>query len=131
MIQQSGQLTYFLSEKEVPSQKAKILLISLAGPLNRNTSETFDKLIEEVAQKSAGWVVVNMRDVAQPIERTQFPAFARLQKIIREKPAELKICSIHPELRKTLQDAGLLRFKELANNLSEALESLSPLPAKE
>jgi len=129
MIQQPGQLTYFLSEKEVASQQAVILLISLAGPINRATASVFEKLIEEVEKKSPGWVVINMRDVGTSIERTQFPNFAKLQKIIRDKPAELKIYSVHPDLKKILIDAGILRAKEISNNLPEALQSLSPKEA--
>lgn len=126
MIPQPGQLTYFLSEKEVVSQKSFILLISLAGPINRATSAVFEKLIEDVEKKSPGWVVINLRDVGSTIERTQYPAFAKLQKVIRDKPAELKIFSVHPDLKKLLTDAGLIRAKELANNLPEALQSLTP-----
>jgi anti-anti-sigma regulatory factor len=76
-------------------------------------------------------VVLNLRDVGQTIERIQYPAFAKLQKTIREKGAELKICNIHPDLRKTLVDAGLLRVKELANNLPEALQSLGKITKSE
>jgi anti-anti-sigma factor len=126
MIQQPGQLTYFLSEKEVASQKSVILLISLAGPMNRANADVLDKLIEELEKKSPGWVVLNLRDVGTSIERTQYPAFARLQKTVRDKGAELKICSVHPDLRTTLVDAGLLRIKEISNNLPEALQSLAP-----
>jgi anti-anti-sigma factor len=126
MIQQPGQLTYFLSEKEVASQKAVILLISLAGPINRTTAPVFEKLIEDVEKRSPGWVVLNLRDVGSTIERTQYPAFAKLQKTIRDKSAELKICSVHPDLKKLLTDAGLIRGKELANNLPEALQALTP-----
>jgi anti-anti-sigma regulatory factor len=131
MIQQPDQLTYFLSEKEVASQKAVILLISLAGPISRSTADVLDKLIEDVEKRSPGWVVLNLRDVGQTIERIQYPAFAKLQKTIREKGAELKICNIHPDLRKTLVDAGLLRVKELANNLPEALQSLGKITKSE
>lgn len=129
MLQQPGQLTYFLSENEVASQKAFILLISLAGPINRSTASVLDQLIEDVEKRSPGWVVLNMRDVGATIERTQYPAFAKLQKTIRDKGAELKICSVHPDLKKTLVDAGLLRGNEIANNLPEALQSLSPKAA--
>lgn len=131
MIAQSGQLTYFLSEKEVVAQKTNILLISLAGPINRTTAPVFEKLIEEVEKKSPGWVVLNLRDIGTTIERTQYPAFAKLQKTIRDKAAELRICSVHPELKKLLVDAGLIRTKELANNLPEALQSLTPKGAPE
>jgi anti-anti-sigma factor len=126
MITQPDQLTYFLSEKEVASQKSVILLISLAGPINRATADVLDKLIEELEKRSPGWVVLNLRDIGSSIERTQYPAFAKLQKTVRDKGAELKICSVHPDLRSVLVDAGLLRVKEIANNLPEALQSLSP-----
>ncbi|MFL5814934.1 MAG: STAS domain-containing protein [Bdellovibrionia bacterium] len=129
MISQLGQLTYFLSEKEVVSQKSVILLISLAGPINRSNAAVLDKLIEELEKRSPGWVVLNLRDVGSSIERTQYPAFAKLQKTVRDKGAELKICSVHPNLRTTLVDAGLLRVNEITNNLPEALQSLAPKQA--
>lgn len=126
MIQQPGELSYFISEKAISSQNSTLLLIALAGPINRSNASVLDRLIEEIDKKSAGWVVINMRDVGHSMERTQFSVFAKLQKTIREKPAELKLCSIHPDLKKTLQDAGLLRQNEISNNLPEALASLTP-----
>ena len=59
------------------------------------------------------------------MDRIVVPIFARLQKSIREKPAILKITSVHPQLRTFLQEMGILRTEELTNNLAEALQTIS------
>ena len=50
-------------------------------------------------------------------------------KCMRDKPAMLRVSSLHTELFAALESQGLLRQDELANNLSEALRSL-PLDQK-
>jgi anti-anti-sigma regulatory factor len=54
---------------------------------------------------------------------TDLQFFVRLQKAIREMPAELRVCGLHPEFKKLLEEKGLLRHSELSNNLQDALKS--------
>ncbi len=63
------------------------------------------------------------------MDKILVPAFARLQKTIREKGAILRLSSIHPALRKFLNAQRLLREKELTNNLAEALQNLPDPPS--
>jgi anti-anti-sigma regulatory factor len=124
--QQALQFTYFVSQKELPSQDGILLLVALAGRIHRPEAQPFEKLIEEITAKPAHWVILSLRDVGQNVERTMFPALARLQKVVRDKPAELKLCGVHPELKISLESAGIIRSIEIVNNLAQALTSLSP-----
>ena len=126
MIQQPSQFSYFISEKDLSSQNGILLVIALMGPISRSNAPIFEKFLDELSQKQAHWVIINLRDVEKDVERPMFPVFARLQKLIRDKPAELKLCGVHPELRVVLEQAGILRATEVVNNLAMALQTLSP-----
>lgn len=126
MDNENPTFNFFLADKEIPTQKGVILLISLTGSLDRNSANEFMKLLKELKARSFHWAVLSLRDIQKDVERPQFVAFANLQKMIREKPAELKICGLHPELRLTLEAAGLIRAKEVVNNLADALRTLKP-----
>lgn len=119
MLQQKeSTLTYFLAEKN------RILVISLIGPLAKVNTPTLENCIREVKERSPQWVILNFRDVPPEVDKTVVPQIARLQKLVREKPAILRLSSIHPELKKFLEYEGLVRSDEVCNNLAEALKSL-------
>ncbi|OFZ55602.1 MAG: hypothetical protein A2428_12135 [Bdellovibrionales bacterium RIFOXYC1_FULL_54_43] len=114
----SEKLTYFIAEKN------NIVVISLIGPLLRGNAHVLEACMDEISRRHVRFVIVNFRDVPNTMDRTVIPALARLQRLIRSKPAVLRMSSIHPELRRTLETQGILRPEELANNLSDALKSL-------
>ncbi|OFZ21757.1 MAG: hypothetical protein A2X94_15835 [Bdellovibrionales bacterium GWB1_55_8] len=113
-----GKLTYLLAEKK------SILVVSFIGPLVRTNAHVLEKCIKEISKREATWVIVNFRDVPANLDRTVYPALARLQQVIRSKPAELKMTALHPELRKQLDQQGLLRPKEVVDNLAIALQAV-------
>ncbi|MEK6578818.1 MAG: STAS domain-containing protein [Bdellovibrionota bacterium] len=114
-----GILTYFLSSKK------SILIISLVGPITRAGSAVLEKCIVEVSKTDAQFVVINFRDVSKEIDRHAYPALVRLQKIVRDRHAELKLSGMHPDLVELLGESGLIRGNELCMNLTQALQSFS------
>lgn len=117
MMNQTPKLSYFFATKK------DVLIVSLVGPISKDNAVIFDECIREVKKAPARWVVLHFRDVTE-LDRTQLPALARLQKTIREKPAELKVCAVHPDLREMLFAQGLLREVETYNNMSHALQAI-------
>jgi anti-anti-sigma regulatory factor len=111
----------------VANHKA-IAVVTLVGSLTKATSQSLEECLSEILKSDAKWVVLNFRDVEPQVERTVFPALARFQKLIREKCVALRVTSFHPELKKLLNDYGLIRTDELKNNLTDAIQTLPPEP---
>jgi anti-anti-sigma regulatory factor len=118
--------SYVLTERELPAQNGVLLLVSLSGPIQRTSLPHFERLIEEVGTRKVDWVVLSFRDVPRQIERPMYASLAKMQKIVRDKPAELKVCDLHSEVRTALEHAGILRPQEIAGKLEHALKALTP-----
>jgi anti-anti-sigma factor len=117
-------LQYFLSEKK------GIAVVSFAGKLSRENEPVLQQCAAELIEKRPKFVILYLRDLGSRMDIAALPAFARLQKAVRELPAEMKVCSPHPELRALLEEKGLLRPNELCNNLVEALQALPIVAGK-
>lgn len=115
----TDQLTYFLSEKK------NILVVTFVGPLVRGSAHILEKCIQELSKREATWVILNLRDVPGTVDRSVFPAFARLQKNVRDRKACLRMSALHPSLRLALDEQGLVRADETSDSLAEALSSLA------
>ena len=118
-LETSSNLQYFIAEKNA------VLIVSWIGEFTHQTSSIIDKCREEIAKSGAKWVIFNLRDLKPDMDKITVPVFARLQKNIREKPAVLRLTSLHPNLRSFLQEQGVLRPDEVANNLAEVLQGIA------
>jgi anti-anti-sigma regulatory factor len=124
MVQQansSSDLVYFLAEKNL------CLIVSLIGRLGRKNVDVLESCIKDIEKSKAKWIIINFRDVAPLIDEPMYAELASLQKKVRAKPAALKLCSIHPDLRKSLIDRGVIRLDETNDNLTEALLALNSI----
>lgn len=118
--EQALELTYFIAEK------GSVLVVSFVGSLNRESPLVLEKCLGEIlAKPAADAVILHFREVPDQLCGSILPTFARLQKAIRAKPAQLRLSGLRPTPKKFLIDQGLVRLEELANNVSDALESLS------
>src|SRR4051812_12651649 len=104
-------LQYFLSVK------GPVAVVSFAGRLTREAEGVLAQCGNELLAKQPKHVILYLRDIGNRIELAALPAFARMQKQIREMPSDLKLCSLHPEVKRLLEDKGLLRLNEITNNL--------------
>lgn len=115
----STKLAYFSSEKK------GILILTLIGPLIRSNALILSECINVVSSSSARWIILNCRDIPPEIDQSLAAPLARLQKTIREKPAELRISGLHPDLFVTFKKKGILREHEICSNLAEALQQIA------
>lgn len=113
----SVDLVYFLAEKN----------LCLIGRLGRKSGGVLESCIKDLEKSKAKWIIINFKDVAPLIDEPMYAELANLQKKVRTKPAALKICSLHPDLRKSLVDRGVIRLEETNNNLTEALLALNSI----
>lgn len=114
-------LRYFISEKDA------ILVVVFAGSLSRASHAVLEQCQAEIVEKKPARVILMFRDIADRVKLPALAPLARLKAAIRACPAELRICGLHPEILKMLNDRGLLRVEEISNNLHEALlELLKP-----
>jgi anti-anti-sigma regulatory factor len=124
MVQQanaSSDLAYFIAEKNL------CLIVSLIGKLGRKNVGVLESCLKDLEKSKAKWIIINFRDVAPMVDEPMYAALANLQKKVRAKPAALKLCSLHPDLRKLFIDRGVIRLEETNNNLTEALLALNSI----
>jgi anti-anti-sigma regulatory factor len=117
----SSDLVYFFAEKN------SCLIVSLIGKLGRKDVAVLESCISDLEKSKAKWIIINFRDVLPQIDEPMYSELANLQKKARAKPAALKLCSLHPDLRKSLLDRGIIRLEETNNNLTEALLQLNSI----
>jgi anti-anti-sigma regulatory factor len=108
---------YFISEKN------GFVVASLVGLVEINAIERFEQLANDILKSEFTKLVLNFRDVGG-FSPELIPHFARLQKMAREKRADLRICGLKPEIKDRLHRAGVLRPHELSDNLQTALQSM-------
>lgn len=113
-----NQLQYFLVSKN------GISVISFVGALGRVGTQVLDACLKELRHGNPKFVILNLRDLGNRVDVGVIPEIARFQKSIREMPSELRLCSIHPALIRALDENGVLRKTEVANNLYEALQGI-------
>lgn len=116
--QKDNNFEYLLSDKN------SFLVVTFVGSIDIQAVEKLARLQDAIAlNKNAKFVILNFRDVSG-ISREVFPQIIQIQKAIREKPAELKICGFSSELRERIANTGIIRSLEMAANLQEAIQSL-------
>jgi len=118
---EQSDLSYLISHKNL------IVVVTFIGAFVREKqAATFDRCLAEILEKNPQWVVFYFRDMGNKMDAGFYPAFVKLQKAIRDKPAELRLCSLHPELRETLLEKAIVRKNELSPNLREAFIGYKP-----
>jgi anti-anti-sigma regulatory factor len=113
----STSLQYFIAEKN------SVIIVSWIGQFVHETIQTIEACQTDLLKAQAKWVIFNCRDLKPNMDRSAIPILAKLQKTIREKPAVLKMTSMHPELRSYLDSQGLIRPEEIALNLTDAIRT--------
>jgi len=116
--------SYFISAKN------STVVVSMIGPLYRSNIHLLEACLQEVLDRKADFVILSLRDVPPNVDQAVLPTLTRMQKVLRETSKELRLASIHPELRGRLEKLGLLRAHEVMNNLAEALQDLYKYQAK-
>ncbi len=116
MLNNPQSLEYFVSEKQA------FLVVSFLGSMTKLTSRVLEKCQSEILQSEAKRFVLSFHDVTQ-LEPSAIPFLVRMQKALRDKGAEIRVCFLKPEFKKLLIEAAAVRTPEVMANLIEALQS--------
>jgi anti-anti-sigma regulatory factor len=117
--QEARSLTYQIT------QKNSVLVVALSGALVRENVEALERLHADLGERTFSWVVLHFKAVPDKADRTVLPALARIQKTIRDKGGQVRLSSLHPNLRMLLQERGVLRHGEYVDDLAETLQWLA------
>lgn len=107
---------YYLSEKD------EILIITLIGEMTESAIPKLKECIEEMKVKNPQFVAFNLHDINK-IGIDGVRLFAHMQKLIREKPAKIRICFLETKIKERLIKEGIVREGEIVDNLGLALKS--------
>lgn len=102
------------------AEKSGLLVLTFIGRLVRETRDELDKCLEQLQEIKPLHAIILMQGVTE-IDRSVLSRFALIQKAIRDKPAELRVCSLSSRLRLYLEREGVIRTSELAKDLTTAL----------
>lgn len=106
------------------TQKNKMLVVSLTGELSNNALSTLESCRKEILSKEDATFVVLYFQEVENISSDVISLLAQMQRDIRQKPAELRLC-LKESLREKLVRMGVVRGLEVAEDLRSALLSFS------
>jgi len=100
----------------------EVSILSPKGELGLSSSRTLEKIIGEEMGK--GWkdIVIDFNDVPF-VDTAGIGALITSLICLRDKKGDLKLSSLEPQVRRTLQMAGLTKIFEIYKNKEEALRS--------
>lgn len=114
--QENKGLDYFISQKD------GYVVVCFIGAMSRTTTEVLELCQKELLETAAANVVLSFHYVSE-VEVSAFPPLVKLQRTIRDRAQNLRVCQLKPEIKKLLLQAAAIRFEELFESLSEALHS--------
>ena len=106
------------------SSNAHILVAVFSGALVKKNAEVIDQAATDLlGRPNAKWVVLSFQNVSA-FDRVIVPSIAKLLKSLRDRNLTLRLCLLSPEARAFLDQQGLLRDEEVANDLPSALQDM-------
>ena len=118
MAAQSNDFTYFFGEKD------DLLLVLFQGKILSKDVPALEECETRILEKPQKIVLFFFRDVSVFFPGTH-PTFTKMQKSIREKGKLIGICSLKPDIKAVLLQAGIIRESEIFNNIPSAWQKLS------
>lgn len=105
------------------NQKNGMLVVSFSGEINTPVLPALEACRQELLAKTeVSCVVLYFQDV-EAISSDAIPWLAQVQREIRLKPAEVRLCSLRENMRERLVRMGVVRGLEIAEDLRTALLS--------
>ncbi|WP_413944398.1 STAS domain-containing protein [Bdellovibrio sp. HCB-162] len=106
------------------NQKNNMLVVSLTGEITSQVLPSLEACRQELLGKhEVSRVVLYFQDI-EAISMDAIPLIAQIQREIRSKPADLRLC-LKENLREKLVRMGVVRGLEVADDLKTALLSFS------
>lgn len=107
------------------NQRNNMLVVSFSGEINTPVLSALEACRQELLAKSeVRCVVLYFQDV-RSISTDAIPWLAQVQRDIRLKQAEVRLCALPGTLRERLVRMGVVRGVEVADDLKSALLSFS------
>lgn len=103
-----------------------MLVVSFTGDLTSQVLPSLEACRDDVRKSKATQIVLFFQQV-ESLSSEAISFFTQLQRDIRMKPAELRVCGLRPNIRERLVKMGIIRGLELAEDLKSALLSFDRL----
>jgi anti-anti-sigma factor len=118
-LEDQKSLKYFFNER------SQLLVVTLQGELSGRSAEILESCRKEILERkeAINRVVLSFQEV-EHISLDVIPVFAQLQREIRSMPADLRLCALKSGVREKLIRMGVVRGREVADDLKAALLSL-------
>ncbi len=101
-----------------------VLIITLSGPFSFEYLNEIQALNSKISTLDQVKFVVFDLSKLSLVESKMTFSFARIQKEVRDRGFQLRICGTPTKLKEKLLDKGVLRENELFANLTDAVKSL-------
>ena len=101
-----------------------VLIITLSGPFSFEYLSEIQALNSKISTlDQVNFVVFELSKLSLVESKMTF-SFARIQKEVRDKDFQLRVCGTPTKLKEKLLEKGVLREGELFANLTDAVKSL-------
>lgn len=101
---------------------SKVAVLSPKGELDLSSSRTLEKIIGEQMDEGCKDIVIDFEDVPF-LDTSGIGALITSLISLKNKEGNLKLSSLEPQVKRTLQMAGLTKIFEIYNNKGEAIKS--------
>lgn len=109
-------LKYFINKKQ------SVCVISLLGSMRNDDGSVLQKCLEETAENSSQFIIVNMGGLSQ-FEAEMARPFSLFQQALRTQ-CTLILCNFDAQVLSFCRSSGIVRDGELMNDLMSALQKI-------
>ena len=101
---------------------SKVAVLSPKGELDLSSSRILEKAIDEQMDKGCKNIVIDFKEVPF-LDTSGIGALITSLISLKNKEGNLKLTSLEPQVKRTLQMAGLTKIFEIYNSKGEAIKS--------
>ncbi len=102
---------------------SEVSILSPQGELDLSNSKTLEKVIGKQIEKGCNEIIIDFGGVPF-VDTAGIGALITSLICLRDKKGNLKLSSLEPQVKKTLQMAGLTKIFKIYKNREEAVRSV-------
>lgn len=106
------------------SRNQSFLIAALSGKIQQSSLESFSQFQREILEAESLKAVLFDFSHVSGITLDAIPALVLLQKNLRHRGLQFRLCGLHDPLKDKLSKLGVIRSSELSLNRRSALESI-------